>query len=204
MAKISEKHIREAKIAQLRNKIAEEYKVEVVKYRKDIQDDAYWEEAMLCLHALYCLNTWIHKHDFMIALDVNEAHDYIVYPISDKIIDMLLDEDIHISDYYLAAVAHNHDLKYSIGCLTDSFFAHQFFSCVDHCIYDNKLKKQQESSVFNEQQMIAVCNDMGIELAENDGSIVFPEIGPDFFQVQTNTRQTTTRTEQEDFYEDTK
>ena len=190
MAKISEEHIREAKIARLRDKIAKEYKEEVKTLRTNIQRDDVWEDAMLCLHAFYCLNIWIHEHDFMIALDVDEAHDYIVYPISDKIIDMLLDEDIHISDYYLAAVAHNHDLKYSVGCLTDSFFAHQFFSCVDHCIYDNKLKKQQETGVFDEQLMIDICNDMGIELAENDGSIELPEVGPELFQVHPKQQDT--------------
>lgn len=37
--------------------------------------------------------------------------------------------------------------------------------------------------LFNEQQMIALCNEMGIDLIDNDGCTIFPTVESSLFNL---------------------
>ena len=38
--------------------------------------------------------------------------------------------------------------------------------------------------LFNEQEMIALCNEMGIELIDNDGNTNFPTVDSSLFSIE--------------------
>ena len=149
MEKISEKHLRLAKVQKLREKIL--YEIECLSnyYKEELkvfcQDDEllskFLDKFALEHTKLVCLKRFVNSETFFMNIIASDPScDVVIYTISDKHLDMFLEEKFLFTQKFLEKVA-NASITKLDTYLDDFFFNFKFISTMEEILYDNKLKE---------------------------------------------------------------
>lgn len=143
--KISDKPIRDEKIKRLKTKILTEIDEEMSVIKNKItlylEDNEYFDELIKRSFALLNLKEYIeNKHTFQRIEAEYPDRDAVVYMVSDRDIDIWLQEDYSfVLNFLCEAKDCDYDVFY---ILDDKYFGYNFTSIFDRIIYDDKQKNK--------------------------------------------------------------
>lgn len=144
--KISETHIRQEKVNQLKAKLIKQIPTEVnrnllalTKIFSGTKDQDEIRYLVNETHALYVLETFLrHEGTFMHYHDVRKDLDMIVYKVSVNAIDWMLQNENLLSDV-LFHIEDNGGCAEALLC--DEFFERKVFSAIEMALWDKKKEK---------------------------------------------------------------
>ena len=149
--KISEIPIREEKIRKLKEKILSEIDVHLNQNRQCMKiylnneenkySKEYWELLITNEFSLLRLRDYIQdKYSFCGFIISYEKEDIIIYKISDRTLNIWLQEEYDFDSNFLYKIEDNEKCNNVFFMLNDDYFGHHFTECYDEIQYDNKMK----------------------------------------------------------------
>ena len=152
MEKISEQHIRLAKVQKLKKKILSEIKG-FSNYLKEglkevCNDDRLFSEffvkAVFEQTKLIYLKQFVNDPSFFMKVVMKDvSYDVIVYNVSDKHLDMFIDNDFLFTQKFLEQTS-NIEITDLDNYLNDSFFEFSFVSTFEEMMHDKKISAQEK------------------------------------------------------------
>lgn len=150
--KISDKEIRNAKVEKVKQKILkeiEEYSTKVLKrgiqnYLKEKNaDEELWNSLIMEEHALLKLKEYIQNPNcFQEIIDIHPELDVIIYYVTDKTLDIWLQEDFNFTFRFLNTLE-NMEVPDVFVLLDDDFLDHNIGSIIDRVLYDQSKKEEK-------------------------------------------------------------
>ena len=152
MAKLSEKHLRQEKVAKLKTKILAEIddcktmlKEYLLSYYKDQSEltDELFEDYITELYSLMQLKKFIVRPStFMMAGAVYEDNDYIAYYVDDRDLDVWLQEDYKFVNNFILNMGDPYKgPSHLVHMLTENYFAYNFTNIFDLIEYGRKTEE---------------------------------------------------------------
>lgn len=141
MDKLSERPIREEKVKRLKSKILAEIEEEqaYLKFAMSEYED-HFDEFLEQYYQLMQLKNYIMaEHSFWNYEASSEKDDYIVYQITEKTLDIWLQDDYNFARAFMLRVYDNPWELFDM--LNDRYFGYHFTNIFDIIVYD---KKQEE------------------------------------------------------------
>lgn len=141
--KISDEIIRIEKVKKLKRKILSEINVRLNKYRNmtsKIPNDKGYEICIKQSFALLKLKEYIEdKYSFMDYQCRDSSRDIVIYTISDKNLNIWLQEDYSFTINFLTKAE---NVDYDIfQLLNDEYFGYSFTNICENILYDKKQNK---------------------------------------------------------------
>ena len=144
--KISEKSIRKDKVKRLKTKILteidEEFKLLQDETKTYLSSDEFFNHLIKKSFALLNLKEYIEIEDtFMFYEAEYPDDDVIVYTVSDKNLEIWLQEDYSfVFNFLFKAEEYNFDV---FPLLNERYFAYSFTNIFDSAAYETKMKQQK-------------------------------------------------------------
>lgn len=141
--KLSERPIREEKVNRLKSKIIAEIEKTCgsLKYLM-FDDDDYFDECLEQYYQLTQLKKYIQAEDTFLGYTMmSEAHDRIVYWISDEDLNIWLQNDYHFANYFLIEMSNQPWNLFEK--LNDKYFGYHFTNFFEKMSYEDKLKRSE-------------------------------------------------------------
>lgn len=136
--KLSERPIREEKIKRLKEKILAEIKEEHELLRfwmsKDSENFDYYVERYYQIAQLK--NYIMDEYTFWSYEAMDEEYDYVVYQVSEKTLDIWLQDDYNFAIAFMIEAQDNSWALFRM--LNDRYFGYQFTNICDEIAYDIK------------------------------------------------------------------
>lgn len=143
--KISDKSIREDKVKKLKTKILKEIDEKSNRIKAEIDDSEEFEEFEFLnslLFALFKLKRYIENEYTFMSYEAQYLDmDIIIYTISDKNLDIWLQEDYYFVGNFLLQAEENGFNIFPL--LNDHHFGYHFTNIFDDIVYDEKIEKQK-------------------------------------------------------------
>lgn len=152
MEKISEQHLRIAKVQKLKKKILSEIEAFSNYLKEGLKEvccddklfSEFFEKAAIEEVKLISLKKFVNDpSSFMKVIMKDPRHDVIVYGVSDRHLDMFIDDDFQFVQNFLTKTAHIEICDMLIDYLSDGFFEFNFVSAFEEVLYDKKLKEME-------------------------------------------------------------
>lgn len=147
--KISETPIREAKIQKLKDKILREIekystsvKNQMKLYLEDNKDNIeYWNFLITREFILLKLKEFIKDKSAFQSIEAMYGDiDTIVYQVSDRELNIWLQDDYDFVNNFLCRIDENNGSWYIGDFLNNRFFGYQATNIIDYAIYDSRFK----------------------------------------------------------------
>ena len=146
--KISETPIREEKIKRLKAKILAEIdkRLEILKKYLAENQEFIMEDFEYCITESFVLLKLKEYVEYEYSFQTYEAkypeYDKIVYRVSDRELEVWLQDDYYFIGGFLVDVEENQGNVFPL--LNDHYFGYRFTNIFDYIHYDEKIKKQKE------------------------------------------------------------
>ena len=151
MEKISEQHLRIAKVLKLKKKILSEIEGFSNYFKEGLKEvccddklfSEFFEKAVIEEVKLISLKQFVNDpSSFMKVIMKDPAHDAIIYGLSDKHLDMFIDNDFLFVQKFLTQTAHIEMCDLMIEFLSDGFFEFNFVNAFEEVLYDKKIREE--------------------------------------------------------------
>ena len=143
--KLSERPLREEKVNILKTKIIAEIEKACgsLKYLM-FDDDGCFDEYLEQYYQLIQLKCYIQSEDTFLGYTMmSEAHDCIVYWISDEDLNIWLQDDYHFANYFLIGMENQ---PWSLfEKLNDKYFGYHFTNFFEKMAYEKKIKRRDNN-----------------------------------------------------------
>lgn len=138
--KLSNEPKRRIKVSKLKKKILEEIKKELDIYKRIIgetnSDDVFFDLVRRSFVLLELQRYIENKNTFMRQYANFEYDDIVIYIVSEKSLNIFLQDDYHFVSKFLLNVEENGWNVFKM--LNDQYFEHEFISIIDSILYDKK------------------------------------------------------------------
>ncbi len=151
MEKISEQHLRIAKVLKLKKKILSEIEGFSNYLKEGLKEvccddklfSEFFEKAAIEEVKLISLKKFVNDpSSFMKIIMKDPAHDAIIYGLSDKHLNMFIDDNFKFVQNFLAKTAHIEICDMLIDYLSDGFFEFNFVNAFEEVLYDKKIREE--------------------------------------------------------------
>ena len=138
MEKLSERPIREEKVKRLKSKILAEIEEEQAYLKFAMSEykdhfDAFLEQYYQLMQLKNYIMT---EHSFFDYEALSEKDDYIIYQITEKTLDIWLQDDYNFARDFMLRVYDNPWALFDM--LNDRYFGYQFTNIFDIIVYDKE------------------------------------------------------------------
>lgn len=140
--KISDEPIRKQKVKKLKNKILKEIDERLTlkkEYLTDAENEYFEDDIEECFILLQLKKYINYEYSFMQDERRCPNEDIVIYTVSDKKLNILLQDNYNVAFNFLHEIKRNQYNVYQI--LNDEYFGREFISILDMALYESKQKE---------------------------------------------------------------